>query len=222
MTPLDQSLLRLSQLAFGLGAGILGASANGMGVWTQGCSLKKCPGCSSLHTRSPVQGKWLNVVTLIGLAQRQPIPPARLTVSGGEPTDQADSVAALLMGFRAAFPRAELVLYTGLRWATLASRHAELVAMLDVAVTGPYVRSLPPTPLSGSCNQEVRLLTPRAERLYRGWQDWPLHALQLGRGTEDSLVTVGIPDTQRMDRAAKAVGVAAVSWDGTGIKEERA
>lgn len=205
-------LLNVNQVAFGLGCGVLGATQNRMGIWTQGCSLPKCPGCSSTHTWSPGQGKQVGIEALLGLAQAQPTPPSGLMLSGGEPTDQAEAVAALVEAFRAAFPGAEVILYTGLRWSILTARHAKLVAFLDVAVTGPYVRTLDATPLSGSRNQEVRLLTPLAKRLYRDWKTWPLHALQIGHLSGNRLVTVGIPDTHRMERAARQIGFNSVTW----------
>jgi anaerobic ribonucleoside-triphosphate reductase activating protein len=205
--------LRVSQVAFGLERGVLGATPRRMGVWTQGCSLPKCPGCVSTHTWSADGGRSIPIASLLGLARAQRMPPSGLTVSGGEPTDQAVAVAALAEGFRAGFPDAELVLYTGLRWRVFAARFRELAARFDTVVAGPYVRTREATPLAGSNNQEVRLLSPRAERLYAGWASWPLHALQVGQCQGDRLVTVGIPNTTRMKQAVRQVGVVGVTWD---------
>jgi hypothetical protein len=86
-------------------------------------------------------------------------------------------------------------------------------------VTGPYVRTRAATALAGSDNQEVILLTPLAERLYCGWQDWPRHALQVGWAKMDQMITVGIPHTPRLAGAAQQAGVVEVSWDR--INEEK-
>ena len=193
-------LLRLNQVVFGLGRGVLGASSNRMGVWTQGCSLRKCPGCSSTHTWSPDGGKTVSVESLLRLARSQALAPSGLTVSGGEPTDQAEGITAL-------------------HWPVLAKRFPALVARLDVAVTGPFVRTLEATPLTGSSNQVVHLLTPLAEQLYYDWQDWSRHAMQVGYAKAEQLVTVGIPHTPRMARAALQVGAIDVTWDR--INEEK-
>jgi hypothetical protein len=206
-------LLRLNQVVFGLGRGVLGASSNRMGVWTQGCSLRKCPGCSSTHIWSPTAGKVVSAEALLKLAHAQSLPPSGLTVSGGEPTDQAEGITGLIARFRETFPGSEIVLYTGLRWSVLAKRFPALVAQLDVAVTGPFVRTREATPLTGSSNQEVHLLTPLAERLYYDWQDWSRHALQIGYTKAEQLVAVGIPHTPRMARAALQVGAIDVTWD---------
>lgn len=206
-------MLTVNQVVLGLSHGVLGASGNRMGVWTQGCSLNKCPGCSSTHAWSPDGGKAVGIESLLRLARAQARRPSGLTVSGGEPTDQAPGVTALIEGFRDLFPEAEVVLYTGLRWPVLVERFPALVGLLDVAVAGPYVRSLQAMPLAGSANQEVKLLTPLSKRLYRGWQDWPRHTLQVGHARTGDLVTVGIPHTPRMARAARQVGASDVTWD---------
>jgi anaerobic ribonucleoside-triphosphate reductase activating protein len=200
------STLRLNQIVFGLKRGVLGMSSNRMGVWTQGCSLNKCPGCASVHTWSPESGKSVPVERLLSLALGQARSPTGLTVSGGEPTDQPDGVVALAKGFRSAFPGTEVILYTGLRWSVLEERHPSLVEQLDVAVTGPYVRTLGSLPLAGSSNQEVHLLTDLAKSLYQDWQQLPTHTLQVGSAREGTVVTVGIPHTPRMEFAAESVG----------------
>jgi hypothetical protein len=211
-------LLRLNQVVFGLSRGVLGASPNRMGIWTQGCSLPKCPGCSSTHTWPTEGGRELPVESLMRLARSQTLAPSGLTVSGGEPTDQAVGVQALVEAFRTTFPGTEVVLYTGLRWDAFAARFPALRELLDVVVAGPYVRTLAATSLSGSTNQEVRLLTPLAERLYAGWQSWPRHALQVGQGKTDQLITVGIPHTPRLSQAARQVDAVGISWDPVDVR----
>ena len=206
-------MLRVNQVVFGLGRFVLGASPGRMGVWTQGCSLPKCPGCTSTHTWAAGGGHLVDPAMLVHLAQSQARRPTGLTISGGEPTDQASEVAALIEAFRDAFPDSEVVLYSGLRWPVLAARHPSLAGLPDVAVTGPYVRTAEATPLAGSSNQEVQLLTPLARRLYADWPKWPLHALQVGGVLADEILTVGIPHTPRIVRAAERAGATEVSWD---------
>lgn len=210
------TLLAINQVAFGLGRGVLGATSDRMGIWTQGCSLRKCPGCTSRHTWLPDSGRRFSVESLIGLARSQTYPPQGLTVSGGEPTDQAEAVGVLVAAFRAEFPLAEVVLYTGLRWRILEALHKNLVDMLDVVVAGPYVRTLDATPMAGSSNQEVRLLTPLAKILYRDWQEWPIHALQVALAGKNRLVTVGIPNVARMSQVARSLGANDTTWESEG------
>lgn len=206
-------MIKLAQIGFGLQSGVLGATDNRMGVWTQGCSLPKCRGCTSIHTWNPALGHAWPITALLAAAKAQLCPPQGLTISGGEPSDQPLAVASLIRAFRALFPGAEVVLYSGLRWPVLAQRFPDLVALLDVAITGPYVRTLEATALTGSSNQEVVLLTPLAECLYRDWRTWPLHRLQVSAAADGEIVTVGIPDTRRMIQAVRSANISATTWD---------
>lgn len=204
-----QATLELAQAAFGVGQYVLGASANKMAIWVQGCSLPKCPGCTSPHTWIPGKGKLVTVDSLISLALIQTLPPTGLVVSGGEPTDQASAVITLLKAFRRTFPEAEIILYTGLSWRALSQRYPDLVSLLDVAVTGPYARtSQPATAMAGSRNQQVTLLTDMATYLYRNLDSWPLHKIQVGICKPGEIVTVGIPDLHSLQRAAQGMGAA--------------
>lgn len=120
-----------------------------------------------------------------------------LTISGGEPTDQITALSKFLVNFRQEFPNAELVLYTALLWSRLKHQYAGLLALCDVVIAGPYIQSLTSTAMSGSCNQTVELLTPHAKRLYAGWQDWPVHRVQVGRTHQNGkMVMVGIPSRE--------------------------
>jgi len=213
--------LRVAQVAFNLGQYVLGARAGGMGVWVAGCSLNKCLGCTSAHTWDQTSGSVLTVAQLIGVACGQSQPPSRLMVSGGEPTDQADAVMALVRAFSREFPNAETVLYTGLRWSAMTRRFAALADAVDVVIAGPYVQSLPATPLAGSANQTVHLLTARAAERYGDWLQWPMHAVQVAAGRGHDLVTVGIPKRGAMQRAAAALPVAAASWSHVELQSQR-
>ena len=223
MTPAMSSMsdrLLLRQLAFGLAPGVLGAAGNRMGVWTYGCSLPRCFGCTSAqtwHEASAADAHWVDVAALLHLAVKRN--PGGMVLSGGEPSDQATGCTLLASGFKALYPEREVVLYSGLRWGSLQARFPDLVAAVDVVVAGPYVQTLPANALAGSSNQEVRLLTPLARKLFKGWESWPLHRLQVASQTTASgdteIITVGIPENQRVSQAAQRLtksSVQQVSW----------
>ena len=185
--------LRINNMVHGLQPGVLGATGNRLQITLQGCSHTKCPGCTSPHTHDAAGGRAVPVTRLLSWMQSLPRV-GGLTVSGGEPTDQADALAHLLKQFRTRFSHAEVVLYSALLWPKLQRNHAHLIELCDVVVAGPYVASLPPTPLAGSANQTVHLLTPMAERLYAGWKSWPLHRVQVGQLPQaHKVLMVGIP-----------------------------
>lgn len=188
----SSATLRVNTAHYGLKAGVLGATNDRALLVTQGCSHVKCPGCTSPRTWSADGGELTTVDALLAWMKRLPRL-AGLTITGGEPTDQSAALVVLLEAFRKAFPAAEVVLYSALTWKKLGKYHAELVDLCDVVIAGPFVRGLPPTPLAGSSNQTVHLLTPRAEHLYAGWQDWPLHQMQIKQKRPGELLLVGIP-----------------------------
>lgn len=193
MNPQQTTWMRVNSMSYGLQPGVLGATADRWQLLLQGCSHLKCPGCTSLHTHDPSGGRRVSTEQVLAWIQAMPHV-GGLTISGGEPSDQAVSLVTLLQGFRIAHPNAEVVLYSALLWPRLQRQHAALISLCDVVVAGPYVASLPPTPLAGSSNQTVHLLTPLAKQLYAGWRSWPLHRVQLGNtASADKVVMVGIP-----------------------------
>lgn len=129
-----------------------------VGVWLQGCSLG-CPGCISVDTWRHGLGvvdldDLLDVVALhAGAADG-------LTVSGGEPFEQPEALAALLRRWRALSDRSSFV-FTGWELDAVApwlDAHSDLI---DAVMTGPFRLDAPQTlALRGSDNQRLHVLTP--------------------------------------------------------------
>jgi len=89
-----------------------------------------------------------------------------LTISGGEPFEQAGPLMKLLRALSAVQP--EVLVYTGYSLAEL-QRHggpiAQLLERIDILIDGPYRADLPNTlQWRGSDNQQVHLLTKRAQQ----------------------------------------------------------
>ncbi|MCD9195270.1 4Fe-4S single cluster domain-containing protein [Streptomyces albireticuli] len=139
-----------------------------LGVWFQGCPLA-CAGCMSRHTWAPEGGRESSVRELLDLWREALDKGAQgLTVSGGEPLEQAPALAEFLAGaalLRGAHERAggvahgtraDFLVYTGYEeeeWdppRTRALRHA------DAVVAGRF-RVAEPTALvwRGSANQRL-------------------------------------------------------------------
>jgi anaerobic ribonucleoside-triphosphate reductase activating protein len=138
--------------------------ANGPGarfvVWLQGCTLG-CPGCFNPQTHDAAGGQ---PITVAEIAARMQL--ARgvegLSLSGGEPLQQAAAAAALCDAARSlgwstlafsGYTRAEIEALPG---------GPEVLARLDVLIDGRYVAGQRlATGLRGSANQSVHLLTAR-------------------------------------------------------------
>jgi len=169
-----------------------------LGLWLQGCD-RHCPGCISpgLFERNENDRRSISAVanTLVALAPGH----RGLTVSGGEPFDQAATLLALLRRLRRE-TELDFLVYTGYTLEALAATggaHAELLEIIDLLIDGPYREELPGTLLwRGSDNQRLHLLSVRAaghetyrHAVYDG--DRPLH---FELAADGSVCCVGIPE----------------------------
>ncbi len=145
---------------------LLRSQANGPGwravVWLQGCG-QRCPGCCNAELQ-PNQPRHLVRPTALATRIAQARGHEGLTVSGGEPFDQAAACAVLL----AAAQRLGLstLVFTGSTIEQLEASQDPAVAVMlsriDVLVDGPYRRDLAcRDPLQASANQRVLRLSRR-------------------------------------------------------------
>lgn len=138
--------------------------ANGPGarfvVWLQGCSLG-CPGCFNPTTHSTEAGTLVEIDDLVEqLRATRGI--EGLSLSGGEPMQQAAASAALLGAARAL--GLSTLAFSGytIEEARELPGGAEVIARLDVLIDGRYVSGQRlATGLRGSENQRIQLLTSR-------------------------------------------------------------
>ncbi|MFD6323041.1 4Fe-4S single cluster domain-containing protein [Streptomyces sp. NPDC058442] len=162
---------RISSTHFPLGT--LGPGQR-LGIWFQGCALA-CPGCMSRHTWAPEGGTAEDVSGLLRMWEEALGRGAEgLTVSGGEPLDQAEALTELLVGAARIRDRAaggadgaDLLVYTGYEPDELTAARRRALRGADAVITGRF-RVERPTRLvwRGSANQRLRPLTPRGETRY--------------------------------------------------------
>jgi anaerobic ribonucleoside-triphosphate reductase activating protein len=138
--------------------------ANGPGarfvVWMQGCTLG-CPGCFNPTTHDASGGTEIELAALEAqLAATGGI--EGLSLSGGEPLQQAEAAAALLAAARKL--GLSTLAFSGYTIDEIrALPHGEdVLARLDVLIDGRYVSTERlATGLRGSVNQRIQLLTDR-------------------------------------------------------------
>ncbi len=141
--------------------------ANGPGarfvVWMQGCSLG-CAGCFNPGTHDAAGGRELAVADVAEqLARTRGI--EGLSLSGGEPLQQAPAAAALLDAARAL--GLSTLAFSGYRIEEIRAVPGgpDVLARLDVLIDGRYVAGERlATGLRGSANQRIHLLTSRYTR----------------------------------------------------------
>ncbi|CAK0761502.1 anaerobic ribonucleoside-triphosphate reductase activating protein [Gammaproteobacteria bacterium] len=159
----DESLLLLHSLAYPVTA--LGPGRR-VALWMAGCR-RRCPGCitASLQTRdsgSPVSPAALTM-RLLALTANAPDTWDGLTLTGGEPFDQAAALVRLLDGLMPAYPQWTVIAYSGHSLASLQRRNRACRALLqriDLLIDGPFRAGQPARhPLAGSGNQHLWGLT---------------------------------------------------------------
>jgi anaerobic ribonucleoside-triphosphate reductase activating protein len=121
------------------------SQANGPGVravvWVQGCTLG-CAGCFNPATHPPHGGHAVPVATLVqwlrDLATAPIAPITGLSVSGGEPLQQAEAVIALCAAAQAL--ELSVILWTGYTWDELERTpwRPRLMQVVDLLIAGRY------------------------------------------------------------------------------------
>lgn len=154
--------------------------ANGPGarfvVWVQGCTLG-CPGCFNPATHptgielrdapTHVIGREIEVAVLVDeiLAAHAAAPIDGVSLSGGEPLQQAAAAVELLDGVRAA--GLSTLAFSGYTIDEIREipHGPEVLARLDVLIDGRYVSTERlASSLRGSANQRIHTLTSRYSR----------------------------------------------------------
>lgn len=178
-------------------------------AWLQGCT-RRCPGCMSpelFHRREEsAQTVETFADSLCSFSDGDGV-----TISGGEPFEQVDALAAVLTAVRRRSDP-EVMIYTGFQLEELRARGgacAAVLAQTDILVDGPFLAEAANTLLwRGSDNQRLHLLSERAQRhapwigqTYGGRRR--LHFQHDGRG---HLVIIGIPERGFAEQFGAAAG----------------
>ncbi|MFL1431041.1 MULTISPECIES: 4Fe-4S single cluster domain-containing protein [unclassified Nocardiopsis] len=203
-------------------------------LWTQGCSFA-CRGCMSRDTWDAGAGTPVPVERILDTWRQALAAGATgLTISGGEPLEQAPAMADLVEGAADERDRAEaeadILLYTGHEPPELVERAAEpavarILGRVDALITGRYRAGLPTTLIwRGSANQ---LLVPRTalghRRYARHLDHRPERAPVQVRRERQGVLLIGVPRSGQLtawERAMAEQGLTAgeVSWRPTAAR----
>jgi anaerobic ribonucleoside-triphosphate reductase activating protein len=132
-------------------------------VWVQGCTIG-CPGCFNPHTH-PHRPMRLTDPKDLALHLLQIPDTDGITISGGEPFEQAEACVLLAQAIQNG--GRTVVVFTGYRFEVLAASRLAAVqrflASIDLLIAGPYIQSLhgDGSRWRGSSNQTVHALTDR-------------------------------------------------------------
>ena len=153
--------VRISRLAAPIT--VLGPGTR-VALWVQGCTIG-CHGCASTDTWDAAAGTAWAVPALadeiVRLAARTGA--TGLSVTGGEPFQQAAALPELIAAVRRRWPAdepADVLVFTGYAAAAAQRRGSELWDAADIVIAGPYRRDRPSDhPLLGSANQTIHAPT---------------------------------------------------------------
>jgi anaerobic ribonucleoside-triphosphate reductase activating protein len=200
-----------------------------IGIWFQGCAIH-CRGCLAQDTWDTGGGCAITVDALLDWCQEKLIDGADgVTLSGGEPFNQSDSLSALLDGLHRL--RAEtsmtfdLLAYSGYPLRMLNTRYDKILLKLDAVIPEPYIEALPEGGCwRGSDNQPLVPLSPLGKARYEtGEHETTVDdrrclpkKLQLAV-SGNRIWMIGIPGRHDMDELARlcdgrGLQLGAVSW----------
>lgn len=140
-------------------------------LWTQGCS-KNCSGCISPELQTSV-GDEVDESALYRIIQKVADKGkcTGLTVSGGDPLEQADSLLKLLKQVRDLFD--DILVYTGFTLQEICVGYAgnagkKCLDYIDILIDGLYIKSLNNSDcvLRGSSNQIIHFLNEKKKPIY--------------------------------------------------------
>jgi anaerobic ribonucleoside-triphosphate reductase activating protein len=178
-------------------------------LWVRGCRLA-CPGCMSPELWSSSEP--VSVESIAEQLAKALTEADGLTISGGEPMDQAAGLLALTTKLRLIRNDLEVLCYSGYKLEDLRRREdcRALLAELDMLIDGPYMQHLPSTlAWRGSDNQRLHLLSERARERYAHLAEalWcEPRPLTLQHLAADSVRLIGIPRRGDLERYRETLG----------------
>ena len=183
-----------------------------IGLWLSGCS-KKCKGCSNPELWEQKKEQAITCARLNTILHRLALdhPVEGITITGGEPMDQAEELSQFLPLLYDLTD--DILLYTGYTLEELHERkepHTETVLRnIAVLIDGDYQEKLNHgAPLRGSSNQRIHILNEKALSIYSQYLKNGNQIQNFFMG--DSIISAGIhrPDYQKaLETAAEKKGL---------------
>ncbi len=195
-----------------------------IGLWVQGCSIG-CKGCVSMDTWPTDAGRAMPIAGLLAWCRKVAVGGLDgITISGGEPFDQAPSLGLLLQALHQWRSRSgldfDILGYSGYPLKTLQQRYPEVLVLLDAIIPEPYVEALEPTGAwRGSANQVLVPLTERGHAVHDAHARAPLDGTKhMQMAVEGGKIwLIGIPQRGDMDKVealcnSRGLSLQQVSW----------
>lgn len=166
-----------------------------IGIWVVGCH-QACPGCSNPELWKQQPQYEISIPELMGVIKRiaSQHPVDGFTISGGEPMNQSEDLAALMDKLQEI--SRDILIYTGYTLDDLKSTKdpsvCKVLSRTTVLIDGAYIEDLNDNSLlRGSSNQRIHILKVDFESRYREYLQSTSNQIQ-NFTTSDGIVSVGI------------------------------
>jgi len=141
-----------------------------IGLWVSGCSIR-CPGCIAPEIWDRESGLSFPVDAVVDQILSLAPDHQGITVSGGEPFDQAGALSEVLVQIKAR-TNLDVIIYSGYTIEEIRngpSGAIELLSLADVLIDGRFIEEEPCVEFwKGSRNQKVHFLTAKG-KVYRSY-----------------------------------------------------
>ena len=162
-----------------------------VGIWFQGCDIG-CDGCISQYTWKQTDDKLKDLDDVV--LELKQYKTNRLTISGGEPFFQPDSLYTLILKVRDKFD--DILLYSGYEYSYLNKKYPHILNLIDVLVDGKFNKDLPTKEVyKGSSNQKIYIFNQKLMKKYIEYINKKKDKLEIFN-KDDDLYILGIPNIQ--------------------------
>lgn len=166
-------------------------------VWAQGCP-RHCGGCFNPDLIPFVEKTLVSPLALAARALSSEID--GITLSGGEPFDQAGVLSEFIRAVKTARPAMTAIAFTGYEIEELQKNGGEapkLLDALDLLIDGPYEEKNPCRDnLRGSKNQRIIPLTPEGEALALKISSSGTPEVEISISKEGDVIISGFPSPE--------------------------
>lgn len=164
------------------------------GVWVQGCS-RRCEGCISEHTWNHGEGKTITTDKLADeIMESIKWGADGVTISGGEPFEQYESLLKLLSKLRENGIE-DILIYTGFEFCDIEKRFGEVLKYAAVIIDGRFVLGdVTAKVWKGSENQRMHIITKDINLIekYNYYDKMENRKMQVVQ-EDDKVIVLGIP-----------------------------
>lgn len=139
-------------------------SGERVGIWFQGCDIG-CKGCMSTHTWEINEKYKTDTNSIINkvLSYKSD----KITISGGEPFQQADALKEILKGLKENGIE-DIIVYSGMKKEQIFKNYKWIKDLCSLLISEPFVESKPSNMIwKGSENQQATVF--KNESYYENW-----------------------------------------------------